>query len=198
MSFSNITSNGPRIMVFAGPNGSGKSTVTKNVPIVGTYINADDIKRSRSCDDLSAAVMAESIRERFLAARQSFTFETVLSTTRNLDLLQRAKDAGFLVSAVFVLTCDSNINVQRVRERVSKGGHSVPEDKIVSRYEKSLRNIAALVRIADQTIIIDNSAEKPQVICEVEGTSVRVFESACWSKQAILSLVNPPEKADRG
>lgn len=79
----------PEIIVFAGPNGSGKSTVTKLAKIIEPYINADDIKRVNICSDLEAAQIAEKLREQCVADRTSFTFETVLSTDRNLKLLQK-------------------------------------------------------------------------------------------------------------
>ncbi len=189
MSSENASGNRPRLLVFAGPNGSGKSTVTRGLPIVGIYVNADDIKRISGCTDLEAAQEAEKIRNILLDGKQDFTFETVLSTDRNLILLQRAKEAGYDIQAVFVLTCSSEINVQRVQERVRNGGNDVPEEKIRSRYTRSLQNLAKLVRIADRTSVIDNSGDAPSLICEVVDTSVRIWETEIWPKKAILSLL---------
>ncbi len=189
MSSEKPVENRPRLLVFAGPNGSGKSTVTKGLPIVGIYVNADDIKRISGCTDLEAAQEAEKIRSILLEEKQDFTFETVLSTDRNLELLRRAKEAGYEIQAVFVLTCSSDINVRRVQERVRNGGHDVPEEKIRSRYIRSIKNLAKLVRIADRTRVIDNSGTEPFLICEVVGTSVRIRETEVWPKMAILSLL---------
>ena len=196
MSSENSSGNRPRLLVFAGPNGSGKSTVTRGLPIVGIYVNADDIKRISGCTDLEAAQEAEKIRNILLDGKQDFTFETVLSTDRNLELLRRAKEAGYEIQAVFVLTCSSDINVRRVQERVRNGGHDVPEEKIRSRYTRSLKNLAKLVRIADRTRVIDNSGTEPSLICEVVGTSVRIWETEVWPKKAILSLLYEAPKAE--
>lgn len=87
----------PEVMVFAGPNGSGKSTITRMAKTVGIYINADDIKRSSLCSDMEAAVKAEELREKALSNKIDFTFETVLSTDRNLNLLKRAKENGYFI-----------------------------------------------------------------------------------------------------
>ena len=189
MSSEKLSEDRPRLLVFAGPNGSGKSTVTKGLPIVGIYVNADEIKRVSGCSDLEAAQEAERIRHILLEKKLDFTFETVLSTDRNLELLRRAKAAGYGIQAVFVLTADSEINVSRVQERVRSGGHDVPEDKIRSRYSRSLKNLAKLVRIADRTRVIDNSGAEPALICEVLGSSVRIWETEYWSKEAILRLL---------
>ena len=105
----------PEIIVFAGPNGSGKSTITRLAKIIEPYINADDIKRTNYCTDLEAAQMAEAMREKCINEHKSFTFETVLSTDRNLKLLKKAKVEGYFIRCIYVLTCDSNINVARVK-----------------------------------------------------------------------------------
>ena len=147
----------PEIIVFAGPNGSGKTTITRMARTVGVYINADDIKKSSLCSDLEAAVKAEELRESMLDKHEDFTFETVLSTDRNLKLLKKAKEKGFFIRCIYVLTSDFKINVARVRMRESMGGHAVPEDKIKSRYYKALKLIPELVEICDIVHIYDNT-----------------------------------------
>ena len=89
----------PEIIVFAGPNGSGKSTITKLARVIEPYINADDIKRTIHCSDMEAALKAEELRETALAEQTDFTFETVLSTDRNINLLRRAKKRGISLGA---------------------------------------------------------------------------------------------------
>ena len=177
----------PRILVFAGPNGSGKSTISRGFPICGTYVNADEIKRVSQCTDLEAAQEAELIRNMLLEGRKDFTFETVLSTDRNLKLLRQAKEQGYEIQVVFVLTSNPCINVSRVRARVKAGGHDVPEEKIISRYERSLRNLAKIVRIADHTRVIDNSENEPHLICEVLNQLVTIWETAHWNKKEIVT-----------
>ena len=104
----------PEIMVFAGPNGSGKSSVTRLAKLVGVYVNADDIRASLGCSALEAAQIATSKREELVSKRADFTFETVLSTTRNIDLLKTAKEQGYFVRCIYILTTDCEINVSRV------------------------------------------------------------------------------------
>ena len=123
----------PEVIVFAGPNGSGKSTITKMAKTVGVYINADDIKRSSLCSDLEAAQKAEELREQAINEKRDFTFETVLSTDRNLNLLRRAKENGYFIRCIYVLTASPDINVARVKIREASGGHGVPEEKVRSR-----------------------------------------------------------------
>ena len=105
--------NAPIVLVFAGPNGSGKSTVTKGFDIVGEYINADEIKKEKNCSDLEAAQFATALREDAVYNMRSFTFETVLSSSRNVELLKKAKNFGYQVEIVYVLTADPQINVKQ-------------------------------------------------------------------------------------
>lgn len=193
MSLNNIRSDPPSILVIAGPNGSGKSTITARLPVVGCYVNADDIKAFTGCSDLEAAKKAEATRELLLSKGRDFTFETVLSTPRNLELLQRAKDAGYRIEAVFVLTRDSAVNIARVQNRAAHGGHPVPEEKIVSRYERALRNLPRLALIADRMRVLDNTGALPELILEVEGKTVRLFEGQYWNKNDILRLLSGAE-----
>lgn len=147
----------PEVMVFAGPNGSGKTTITKMAKTVGEYVNADDIKKATLCTDLEAAVKAEELREKMLSEMKDFTFETVLSTDRNLLLLRRAKQQGYFVRGIYVLTSDVEINIARVEAREALGGHGVPEEKIRQRYKRALKLIPQLVEVCDVFHLYDNT-----------------------------------------
>ncbi len=149
----------PEIIVFAGPNGSGKSTITRMTTILGEYINTDDIKKATLCTDLEAAIKAEELRKKMLKEEKDFTFETVLSTDRNLKLLKKAKENGYFIRGIYILTIDANINIVRVKAREALGGHGVPEDKIRSRYTKALALIPQLVDICDILHVYDNTNE---------------------------------------
>jgi predicted ABC-type ATPase len=178
----------PRILVFAGPNGSGKSSITSAWDTVGLYINADDIKAKRNCSDLEAAQEAERLRELCLAERRSFTFETVLSTDRNLDLLTRAKEAGYKIEGAFVLTASAELNAFRVKSRELDGGHSVSPDKIRSRYAKSLANIPRLLTLCEVFTLVDNT-DTPTVIFEKNATDTKIRPNRYWTTEAIQESI---------
>ncbi|MBK6691480.1 MAG: zeta toxin family protein [Myxococcales bacterium] len=160
----------PVLLVIAGPNGAGKTTITgrlreekwsDNVE----YLNPDEIARDQFGDwnspdaVLKAARWTEARREELLVAGFGIAFETVLSTESKIDFLLRAKVAGYFVRVFFIGTSDPRINAARVAGRVMEGGHSVPIDKIVARYIKSLANLGPSIQIADRVYIYDNSIE---------------------------------------
>lgn len=188
-----MSSRNPMLLVFAGPNGSGKSTVSAKYSLIGKYVNADEIQQYLRCTPLEAAQIAEATREKLLAEKQNFTFETVLSTDRNLNLMRRAKDAGYSVACVYVLTYDAAINVERVRNRVINGGHDVPTDKIISRYQKALALIPKLFSVCDELYIYDNSADRstgsPQLIVKFNGESSEAYVTERWTVNMIRQLL---------
>ena len=178
----------PTVLVFAGPNGSGKSTVARGLPVFGTYVNADDFKAENKLTDLEAAQHADALRNKLLSKGADFSFETVLSTDRNLLLLKKAKESGYEAQCVYVLTCDENINVARVRARVAAGGHGVPEDKIRSRYNRALKLIPELVVVCDKILIYDNS-DVPTLIFKKENGIAEQFPSMIWTKEKLIMLL---------
>ncbi len=177
----------PEIIVFAGPNGSGKSTVTKTAKIINPYINADDIKRATECTDREAAELAEDMREYVLDVRKNFTFETVMSTDRNIKLLRRAKEQGYFIRCIYVLTSDVNINIHRVMRRFASGGHDVPVEKIRARYERSLSLVPQLLEVCDICHIYDNT-DIPFRIFKKRKTEVFYWENEFWSRADIEKL----------
>ena len=182
--------NAPIVLMFAGPNGSGKSTVTKGFDIVGEYINADEIKKEKNCSDLEAAQFATALREDAVYNMRSFTFETVLSSSRNVELLKKAKNFGYQIEIVYVLTADPQINVSRVAQRVKNGGHDVPMDKIISRYYKSLNNISKIIQIADVMWVVDNSTEKAELIIYSKENRISINATSLWNIERIKELIS--------
>ena len=178
----------PEIVVFAGPNGSGKSTFTSLLKPAMDYINADEIKKTLKCSDYEAAELAEKQRELHLKNMEEFCFETVMSTERNLNLLQRAKEKGYFIRCYYILTTDPMINVFRVRVRVETGGHNVPEEKIISRYDRALTLVKDVVAVCDICHIYDNSEDRPYRIYKKRKKESFFDECDDWSKEDIILL----------
>lgn len=177
----------PEVIVFAGPNGSGKTTITGMAKTVGEYINADDIKRTTLCTDIEAAQKAEELREKMISEKRDFTFETVLSTDRNLLLLKKAKEQGYFVRCIYVLTANADINVARVSARQAIGGHGVPEDKIRSRYSKALALITQLVEVCDILHVYDNTKEPFRIFKKRKDIYFH-WENKYWDFEKISKL----------
>lgn len=178
----------PMVLVLAGPNGSGKSTITQYFDIVGTYTNADDMVSATGMSNEEAAIRADEMRYHSIEMKEDFTFETVLSSHYKLNILEKAKAEGYFIKCIFVLTVDASVNVARVAARVALGGHSVDEEKIRSRYEKSLGNIKRLMEICDILHVYDNT-EEPVRIVRKHKDDISIFPNDLWSEKKILSLL---------
>ena len=156
---------------------------------VGEYINADDIKRTTLCSDIEAAVKAEELREEMIKLKKDFTFETVLSTERNLILLRKAKEQGYFVRGIYVLTSNPDVNVARVSVREALGGHGVPEEKIRLRYERALKLIPELVEVCDILHVYDNTDEPFRIFKKRKDVYYR-WENNYWNNEQIEMLTS--------
>ena len=128
------------------------------------------------------------MRECAVSQKKSFTFETVMSTDRNLNLLKKAKEQGYFIRCIYVLTADVNINIFRVESREAVGGHGVPEDKIRLRYKKALNLIPQLVKVCDVMHIYDNSSV-PFRVFKKRKNEYFYWENNYWNQDDIEKLV---------
>lgn len=183
-----MSSRKPMLLFFAGPNGSGKSTITPYFEIVGEYTNADEVVATTGIDNETAAHLVDEKRYAAIAQKRDFTFETVLSSSYKLDILKKAKEEGYFIKGVFVLTADPEINIARVGSRVQAGGHDVAADKIEKRYYKSLGNINELLRLCDILHVYDNT-EQPVRIIRKHKKEFSLYPTRWWSQQKIEDLI---------
>ena len=178
----------PMILVLAGPNGSGKSTITTFFDKVGKYTNADDIVATTGMDNMEAAVWVDKMRYESIDKKEDFTFETVLSSNYKLNILRKAKEEGYFIKCVFVLTIDPQINIARIESRVAAGGHNVDSSKVIERYYKSINNIKELLGICDIMHVYDNT-EAPKRIIRKHKDELSIYPNEYWSEQDILKLM---------
>lgn len=141
-----------------------------------------------------ASVAADFLRHKLLETGKPFTFETVMSSPDKVALLQKAQEAGYRTYLYYVATDDPMINISRVRHRVKMGGHSVPEDKIVSRYERSLSLLIEAIRHTNRAYVFDNS--KHQHIWLAEITDGKTLEMKtdlmpAWFKKSVWDHFRP-------
>lgn len=110
--------------------------------------------------DRVAQIIAYYLRKKMLREKKKFSFETVFSHPSKIDIMREAREQGYKVYLYFVSTEDPEINKYRVKEvRVKEGGHDVPEDKIESRYYRSLDLMYEAAQIAYQAFFFDNSQD---------------------------------------
>lgn len=166
----------PSLRLVAGPNGSGKTSLTKvlreehSVPL-GQYLNPDDIAKHIALSSklniplgnepyLAAQIAQEisiGLRDDWIADHLSFTYESVMSHESHLETVKRAKSLGYKCYLYYICTSDPELNKARVGQRVMEGGHDVPSDRIVSRYNRSLEHLSDMLSICHRAFLFDNS-----------------------------------------
>jgi predicted ABC-type ATPase len=158
-----LSSSKPTCVILAGTNGAGKSTVFSETNPPGIFVNADDIAREISPDNpesvsVEAGRRVISLLKRLMLDRESFTYETTLSSRQALNVMRQARSAGYQVELIFIALRSPELHVARVASRVAQGGHSIPRDVILRRYETSLNNLPVAVTLADYASVYDNSS----------------------------------------
>lgn len=201
----------PALLVIAGPNGAGKTTVTARLRADHwsegvEYLNPDDVARDRFGDwnspdaVLRAARWTEARREELLALQRGIAFETVFSAFEKVEFLHRAKRAGYFVRVFFIATSDPRINAARVADRVIRGGHTVPIEKIVSRYERSLANLPLAIDLAHRVYVFDNSVDgvEPRLCARTQDGQLRKVYGLLpgWVSNAVDRLPRHPAFVD--
>lgn len=178
----------PTLFLIVGPNGAGKTTFYETVlknRVAAPFINADMIQRDELKDpsmraSYAASQLATERREALIRKRESFVTETVFSHPSKLDLLERARQGGYRVVVFHLDIASEDLAVARVKERVSGGGHPVPDDKIRQRYVRNKALIRQAVLLADVAVVYDASAlnEAPRHLARfVQGRMEQVEEN---------------------
>ena len=160
------------LYIISGCNGAGKTTASYTVlPEVldcREFVNADEIARGLSpFNPESVAIEAGRLMlsriEELLERNESFSIETTLATKSYINLVRRAQARGYNVRLLFFWLNSPGLAVQRVAERVAKGGHNIPMDVIRRRYVAGISNLfRQFMREVDYWEIYDNS-EYPAV-----------------------------------
>ncbi|WP_313292458.1 zeta toxin family protein [Rhizobium rhizoryzae] len=160
----------PTCIILGGPNGSGKTSAYAKLQLDGDWVNADEIAKELTASSygrgtaMAAGRAALNTIRGMIETRRSFVFETTLSSQQSINLMNATKASGYYVGLYYVALDTVELNIERVKRRVEKGGHYIPEDIIRRRYEGSLQKLAEALKYADEGLLIDNSGIEPREI----------------------------------
>lgn len=151
----------PIIVALAGPNGAGKTTFFNSYLAQAglRFVNADVLSAELITDPYKAARMADALRRALVDRSESFIFETVFSdpAAEKIAFLEDSARRGYVVVLCFIGLSDPERSSERVAMRVSQGGHDVPDDKLRSRFPRTLKNLQAAILRLPYVLIYDNS-----------------------------------------
>jgi len=166
------------LYIISGPNGAGKTTASYSVlPKIlqcKEFVNADEIARGlspfnpESVSIEAGRLMLNRIKE-LLSRNESFSIETTLSTRSYFRLVEKAHQQGYEVTLLFFWLKSPEQAMERVAERVSKGGHNIPQDIIVRRYYEGIYNLFNIYMSIVDTWVLVNNSETPRSIIASGG-----------------------------
>jgi predicted ABC-type ATPase len=177
----------PNLYIIAGCNGAGKTTASFTIlpDILGCkeFVNADNIAFGISPYNVeSVAIEAGKIMlrriEELIQEKADFAIETTLATRSYVSLVKRAQTIGYKVTLLYIWLNSPSLALQRVSERVSKGGHNIPPDVIQRRYYKGMSNFFVLfMPVCDAWVFADNSDNKLNIIAHGKNKLEKTIEN---------------------
>jgi len=178
------------------------------------YFNPDEVARriraaapGLSDVEVNAAAWNEGRRllEKAIAIDGNFAFETTLGGSTITRLLIQAADRGLGVRIWYVGLSSPALHIARVKARVAKGGHDIPEAKIRERYDLGRENLIKLLPRLSELWVYDNSHEadpdtgaapRPVLVLHlVRGKIVAPAQLAGtprWAKPIVAAALKPP------
>jgi predicted ABC-type ATPase len=183
----------PNLFIIAGCNGAGKTTASYTVlPEMlncKEFVNADEIAKGISpFQPEKAAIDAGKIMlsriDELIALQIDFSFETTLAPKYFVNLIKEAQQIGYFVTLVFFWLNSVDLAIERVKMRVSEGGHNIPEVIIRRRYMSGIRNLLKLYKpVCDYWIVINNSENPFKVIAEgLKNSELDIKDEFIWNK----------------
>jgi predicted ABC-type ATPase len=202
----------PTIHVLAGTNGAGKSSVGGAAfrQAGAEYFNPDEVARRIVTGDPGMTIERAnsiawlegmSLLERAIDEKLDLAFETTLGGNTIAALLRRAAETGLDLRVWYVGLASPELHIARVRARVAKGGHDIPEGKIRERYDRSRANLIHLLPSLTSLRLYDNSEQgdpategpRPRLILHLEdGQVVQVLpmsEVPRWAKPIVIAAL---------
>ena len=162
------------------------------LPCLSVTDNQLFLSNQVSVNDYFTSFLSDYLRNQLLSSCNKFTFETVMSHYSKLEFIQIAKEHGYRIYLYFVALDNPEMAVARVKARVKQGGHDVPIQKIMERYERTMNFLLPAVKLADRSFIFDNSYSEPKMFAVSDNEKISIvntdFAPAWFQKYVIDKL----------
>lgn len=208
------------IYVLAGTNGAGKSSLLgEMLRLAGTeHFNPDAVARrlglqnpAASSEALNATAWEEGrkLLERAIRDRLNFAFETTLGGGTIPRMLAEAARSGVEVRVWYIGLASAEHHLARVRARVKKGGHDIPEAKIRERFDRGRENLIALLPVLTELRLLDNTweadpdagqAPRPKLVLHLRRREIaqlmKLHKVPAWAKPIVMAALRLSQMGD--
>lgn len=177
--------------IIAGINGAGKSSLTGVLKAersdLGKIIDVDQLAM-RYGGFLEGGRRAVQLQEQYIAEGISFTQETTLSGHRTLRMIRKAKAAGYRVRLFYVGISSVEEALARIRNRVAKGGHDIPEADVRRRFDERFDALLAVLDYVDEAVLYDNENGFRVVAEYRNGELLPIGPSPAWLGELMVRI----------
>lgn len=146
--------------IIGGVNGAGKSSLTGVLRAersdLGYIIDVDKLAAQERGDNLKAARIAIARIHRFIEGGITFSQETTLSGHMVEHTIKEAKDHDYQIHLFYVGLSSAQESIRRIQNRVEKGGHNIPTEDVLRRYNERFPALARILPYCDEVKFYDN------------------------------------------
>ena len=146
--------------IIGGVNGVGKSSLT-GVLVgehndLGIVVDTDSLTAKQGGDKLRGGKEAIRIINDCLEKGVNFTQETTLSGRKTLHTINSAREKDYYIRLYYVGISSAEESISRISNRVRKGGHNIPTEDVIRRYEKRFEDLINILPYCDEVHFYDN------------------------------------------
>lgn len=146
--------------IIGGVNGVGKSSLAGVLAAenndLGVIIDTDKITASLGGDKIKGGKAAIERINSSLEKGINFTQETTLSGSRTLKTIKRARELDYFIRLYYVGVSSADESIKRIKNRVEKGGHNIPENDVMRRYGKRFEDLSNILPYCNEVRFYDN------------------------------------------
>lgn len=146
--------------IIAGVNGCGKSSFTGSFSCydkkLGTIVDTDSITAKKGGNKLAGGKDAVKKIEYCLENSLDFTQETTLSGMKTLRTIKKARALGYEIRMYYIAVSSAGESINRIKNRVSKGGHDIPEEIVNRRYKNRFNDLIRVLPYCGNAVFYDN------------------------------------------
>lgn len=146
--------------IIGGVNGTGKSSLTgvlkAEVNNLGKIIDVDKMNVLYGGDIIAGGKAAINTIDDCISKGICFTQETTLSGHKTARTARKALENGYYVRLYYVGLGSSDESIKRIKNRVEKGGHNIPDDEVIKRYESRYADISVILPYCNEAVFYDN------------------------------------------